>query len=623
VPGATNAAWGGATFTVTIGDTDMSCHMRDLYIDRSKNRVWDPADAGLCRVSLNMRPGGVRVDAAQVGDPIKVNVAYGVATRDLFTGRVQFTEAQVDPQQGDVLVVHGVDEFEQLARANRRAATGDAAVGAGETVDHRIGRWLDVAGSTSPRAIGASEYTCPGVLIDGNCLRQLQAAAQADGGDLFIAGDGTVTFLPWAWQVTADTAVAVFSDRRLNEWVPYSKAHQFLNLDEVQNDVTGTRRAISDTDLPEPQTVLDTTSVTTYGSRGDSLDDLELSTDTEVANRISALVTVAGMPNARFDSVVVQPAFDPPRSWPRTIPVTFGSLIAVNRLWEVDAVDQALYGHVIGELWTVSGTDASVEFRVSGTGTWDALRPPRVPMAIEYCPDGTIRVPKGYPCDYTSTVVLERCDHTVIATYPPGSLCTPCTTPGGILPTADTCYVCYDDGTHELQCTALTPETTDAILWFDVLEPGPSLIERVDGDAIDTGAGFAGTRLGVVPGSRDAIDANATGGPITLTMGHQNSSHVAATNFDGGWRLAFWLNIPSSYPSGTDVLIINLESVEVHVVSTTLTGPNIDVGVTDAGGLLHRTGPIGLCPADTWHEWRVSWDPATNLLSILLDGVDP
>lgn len=615
--GAANGAWGGATVTVTVEGVDVSCDLIEAHVDRSKNRIWDPADAGVARVTLDIGPTGQPVSRGPVGSFVTVRVAYGLTARTVFTGKVQRRRPSVRPDVADRLTLECVDVFEVLARINRRAGVGASTVGDGETVTARLNRWLDVAATGATRDVGTSTYTCPPTLVDGNILRLLQATAQADGGDLFVAGDGTITFLPWAWQVTADSAVAFFSDRRLNEWVPYSSANLSDDLDEVQNKVTGTRRKIDDADTPTPETVLNASSVSTYGERGDALDDLELDSDGQVVTRLNGLVTVAAFPNKRFDSITVQPAFDPARSWPRTIPVTFGALIGANRLWD-DGTQTALYGHVIGELWTITPSDITVEYRVSGTGTWDALRPPRLPVALERCDDGSLHVPDGYPCDLTSTIYIKDAGGVILATYPPGSLCH-C---GVVFVPDGGVELCLDDGVTQV-CVDITDPRIDALLWFDVEDDTLTLREKIDGDPVDGLAGFGGTRLDVIPGLYDAIDANPTGGLI----GVQHSTHLETTSLAGGWQIDFWLYMTAAEPAATVIDVVDLETVKLRLtpfydpVFGLYVNSQLGVGVVDTAGTLHLTGPLADVPAGGWHHFIVTWSSVALNITTLRDGV--
>jgi hypothetical protein len=607
---AANAAWGGAVLTVTVSSVDVSCDVIECVVDRSKNRLWDPPDAGTCQLILDLTENGQPPSRGPVGAIVRVHVAYGVTGRYLFTGTVQRRRLVMSPTQGDTLILDCVDEFELLSRVNRRAdPASDSPVGGGDTVPERLERWLDEASSSSTRAIDPSDYTCPEVLIDGNVLRQLQATALADGGDFFVNGAGVVTFLGLAWRNEVDVVSAVFSDRLAADWVPYTSAAYHDDLDEVQNQVTGTRRAIDGEPTPPvPQTVQNSSSMSTYGARGDPLDDLELEDDGQVATRVAQLIAVAAGPNPRFDSIIVQPAFKPSRMWPRVIPVTFGSLIAANRLWE-DGTEHALYGHVIGERWTITPTDATVEYRSTGTATWDGTRGPRAPLALESCPDGTLRVPPGYPCDMTSDVIIKDADGNVLATYPPGSLCE-C----GVVEVPDGgVELCLDDGEIQV-CVPIDDPRLDALLWFDVLDPGPDLIERIDRDAVDPGAGYAGSTLNAIPGDFDAMNATDAGGLI----GAENASRLGAADLGDGWTVDFWLYLADDLAATSNVTIIDLGPVKVRLSTEYDPATMVEVYVSALDAV--HLAPVASVTLDTWQHWEIRYSPGADALIVRVDG---
>jgi hypothetical protein len=622
---ATSAAWGGASLTVTIGGTDVSCDVLEVTVDRGRNRVWDPPDAGTCQVHIDISAAGQPSSRGPVGDVVVVSVAYGSTSRTIFTGKVQQRRIEYNPQVltgTDVLILGAVDEFETLGRVNRRADIDATPEGGSETVDDRINRWLDVAGSTSDRDIITSTYTCPPTLIDGNVLLQLQAAALADGGDFFVKGDGTVTFVSFAWRNSIDSPTAIYSDRRLYDWVPYSSVLMNDDLDEVQNNVTGTRRAINSLDVPVPYTVSNSGSVTDYGERGDALDDLELEDDDQVVTRIDSLVTIAARPNPRFDAIVVQPSFDPSRMYPRTIPVTIGHMIACNRIWP-DGTQTALNGHVLAELWTITPHDWTIEYRCSGTGTWDGTRPPRAPV-LEYCTDGTLHVKDGYPCDDTSTVLIKDADGNVLATYPPGSLCA-C---GVVVVPDGGVEVCLDDGTTQT-CTDITDPRLAAILWFDAENDIPDAMrERIEGDPIDPGVGFSATRLDVIdPGDYDSIDATSGGGII----GGSHSTKLQNANVATGWRIEFYLSLDTHLGAATDITLIDLGTIQLHLTTMyEVTGPYItQLEVLVIGPdpspphdiVAHLSGALANVSAgDGFHGYTVHWDGTD--LHVFVDGIE-
>jgi len=611
----------GADLTVTVSGVDVSCDAQVVDVTYGRTRLWDPPSASVCQVVLDAGADHQPPSRGPIGAIVTVDLDYGSVSRRLFTGTVQMRRVESAPS-ATTIYLDAVDGFEQLARVNRRAETTDVAVGAGDTIAERLDRWLDEADwpAGAARDLDTGDGTCPETFIAGNVLNQLQRTALADGGDFYIAGDGTATFRSWLWRNTVDDVAAIFSDRLLYDWVPYSQATYLDDLDEVQNEVVGVRRQWDATD-PEPQTAVSSSSVTTYGPRGDPLDDLELEDDGMVATRVSSLVLSSAQPAPRFDGIVVQPGANPSRAWPRVIPIDYGALIATNRLYP-DGSQAAQYGNVIGQRWRLTQTDASVVLSVSGTGPWDAQRIPRVPIGVHVDPvTGLLCVPLGYPCDTVSDVVIKNADGDVLATYPPGSLCY-CETGGGVVIPDGGAQVCYVNEHGEI-CTDIEDPRLRALLWFDVLEPGPNLIERVDGDAVDSGAGLSGVRLDVIPGAYDAMDT-ATGGLI----GASHSTPLQETALTGGWTVDFYLWLDAPLPDDSHLDVIDLGPVKIRLTNeyTPLdVAPWLEVVVTDEDDIQHLSGPIGMVPTvDAFQHIVVVWDPADIGVELVmfLDGAE-
>lgn len=601
----------GVTLTVLVGAVDVSCDVSLVDATYGRTRLWDPASASICQVVMDCGVDHQPPTRGPIGASVVVTLTYGATSRTIFTGTVQRRNVESTPSATS-LALDCVDAFERLARVNRRAAPTDVAVGAGDAIDERLDRWLTEADWDGATDLDDSSlYTCPETLLDGTALTELQRTALADGGDFYIAGDGTATFRSWAWRLTVDDVTAIFSDRKLFDWVPYSQATYREDLDELQNHVTGVRRQYDATD-PVPQTAVATGSVTTYGERGDPLDDLELEDDAQVATRVDAQVASSSQPAPRFDNIVIQPGTTPSRSWPRVIPIDFGSLIATNRLYP-DGSQAALYGNVIGQRWRITPTDASLVLSVSGTGPWDTQRGPRAPIALEYCPDGTLRVPPGLPCDQTSTVLIKDADGNVLAEYPPGSLCecgTVVVPDGGV-------EVCLDDGVVQI-CTPINDPRLLALVWLDVLEPGPDMLDRIEGDAVPPGPGFADTTLNAFPGSFDAINANAAGGVI----GGSHSDVLQAAGFEDGWEIQFWLLLPTDAEApGVEGVVVDAGPVRISLEQIFGTSFGFAVAVDADDAATYTTGPIVVPTVDLPQLWNFRWDPDSNILFVRLGGV--
>lgn len=610
----------GATLLVKVEGVDVSCDVVSVDIDRGRQRLWDPMNAATCSLVVNCGKTGQPPWRGPIYSSVTVDVSYSVINRRIFTGTVQLRQLEATPQS-DLLYLDAVDGMEGLSRVERVAATTDVAVGAGETIGARISRWLDEADWTAPRSLATDTDTCPATLITGNALSEIKRTALSDGGDFYIDGDGTATFKSWAWRNTVMTPVCVFSDRKAFDWVPYSGASLRDDLDEIQNYVQGERRKLGSTDVPVPQLAFNTSSVSTYQKRGDALRDLELEDDGMVENRVAKVIQAAAQSSPRFDPVVVQPGAFPSRSWPKVLSVIWGSLVAVNRTWP-DGSTAAYYGHVIGERWRLTANDATITYRLSGTGTWDSFGVPRPPINVIIDPvTGCLCIPPGYPKATGETMTIRDADGTVLFTGDPADLCY-CGScgPGCITPPEGATEICFTQGDVTV-CIPIDDPRKKAVLWFDVLDPGGDMLEFVEGKPVDPGPGFDGTRLGVIPGGFHAIDANTSGGLVGVPTGI--SDHLAAANLGSGWTVQFWLYITSHLPAATEVRVVDLGSI--HVDLTTFyetTGPFITqlaVYVIEADGTIQETGPLTDVLTGAWHHYVVKWDG--SVITLTVDGV--
>jgi hypothetical protein len=608
------ARW-GATLNVACEGVDISCDIVAIDVQRGRTRLWDPMAAATAAVQINVGTGSTQPHTrGPIGASMVIDLSYGTINRHLFTGSVQLRQVESTPA-GTILTLDCVDGFEFLSRQNHIASPSALPVGAGETITDRIGRWLDVAGWTLPRALDTTVDTCPEVVIDGNALAEIQRTVLADGGDFYIDEAGTATFKSYDWRNTVHTVDAIFSDQYAYDWVPYSTSALRDDLDEIQNDVRGQRRTFTGDVAPRfVQVASNPSSITAFGHRGDALKDLELEDDTQVVNRVAKVVQVAAASSTRFDPVVVQPELKPARSWPKVLRVHWGSLVATNRTWRDGSVS-AFYGHVIGEHWRLDANDATVTFRISGTQTWDSLVPPRPPLCLVFNQaTGKWCAPLGCPCSATFPVVTMDCTTGEInGTFPAGSLCY-CETGGGIIVPDNTCAIGFDDGSGTIIWTPIDDRRQTAVLWFMVLDATFEMYEQIDNEPVIVGPGFDHVSPATISGGQ-AVNATTTGGVV----GGQDSAHVAATAFTGGWNIDWWMLIPVDLTAHTT--IIDLQTIQIAVLHAGAGDCRLQVSVQDAAGLLHLSGPLYAVPVESvWHHWIVTWDPSGSL-SVILDGV--
>src|SRR5207248_2436247 len=119
-------------------------------------------------------------------------------------------------------------------------------------------------------------------------------------------------------------------------------------------------------------------------------------------------------------------------------------------------------------------------------------------------------------------------------------------------------------GTTEV-CTPIIDPRATAILWFDADDTVLNgLVERIDHDIVTPGAGFGGTRLDVIPGLYDAVDANSGAGGL---IGGSHSTHLAAATLSGAWTIDFYLYLGIGMANDFDVTVIDMAVVQVHLTT--------------------------------------------------------
>lgn len=274
-----------------------------LRLQDDESRTWDPLNLSgpyvVGSTSLLREGARVRVTAT----------VAGVSTR-LFTGFVSSWPVTLGTWPSAEVVVECHDWFGLLARGQTAAL--DVAVGAGETVTARIHRILDAAGvPLVERDIGTSTVTCQSTTLGDNALSMLRAAAASDGGEIWVAPDGRVTFRSWAELWSSD-------QRNLVQWTltntPTGAAREcdYDGDPVVSNDLRDTiSRAILQRVGGFEQDAVDSGLLLLYGNRAYSRTDLVNSSDAAVLNLAAAIVSTQPTLPVRISAVTVRPDVHP------------------------------------------------------------------------------------------------------------------------------------------------------------------------------------------------------------------------------------------------------------------------------------------------------------------------
>lgn len=313
---------GGMIADETVSESDwvdVSAWVSDLRVRHVKPSRFSGIDARTCTLTLQddatrrwdpLNTSGPYVAGTtsllREGLRVRVTATYaGVAYR-LFTGFVSSWPVSLSTWPANEVAVECHDWFGPLARGE--AATLAVAVGAGETVDARLHRILDAYGvPLVERDIGTSTVTCQSTTLPDNHLSMLRAAAASDGGDLWVAEDGRVTFRSWAAQWTGD-------QRNRVQWTltnnPSGVAREcdYEQDPQVSNDLRDTvSRVILQRIGGLEQDANDSGLYVLYGNRVFARTDLVNANDTDVLALAAAMVATQPTLPVRISQVTVRP----------------------------------------------------------------------------------------------------------------------------------------------------------------------------------------------------------------------------------------------------------------------------------------------------------------------------
>ena len=290
--------------------TDVSAYLRSFHIVRGRQYELNQMQAGTCDIVLknldrafdptyssspyypNLRPMV----------PVRISAVFQSVTYRLFTGYVErFPQNRTGPTYAETQI-QAVDGFELLTNSVLPGTTYPL-----ELSGARVTRVLDaVSWSSSARAIAAGQsdviaYTFTDVdFVDP--LSHLQDVTTSELGNLFMARDGTATFLDRFTSVTT-TSSGIFTDQPLVDTgdIGYSDLQKSFDKDLIFNDWRGTRSGGS-----VVQEALDSISITKYAQRAQSRTPL-LPADSDVANQMQALLNAYKEPSMRVSQITVTP----------------------------------------------------------------------------------------------------------------------------------------------------------------------------------------------------------------------------------------------------------------------------------------------------------------------------
>ena len=190
-----------------------------------------------------------------------------------------------------------------------------ALAGEGETSAQRVSRILDFAQWSGPRNIAAGGRALAATDLSGDAWSQLLAVNDAELGAVYIAPDGTATF------ITRETLFSHLSSTAapVATFGPDDGALRYEDATVVVDDQL--LRNIVDAQRPggAVQTAQNIDSVEKYRPHRYGRTDLVLDTDADVSAWASLVVNAGGTPFARVDDLTVWPRTDPANLFPLVV----------------------------------------------------------------------------------------------------------------------------------------------------------------------------------------------------------------------------------------------------------------------------------------------------------------
>lgn len=210
-----------------------------------------------------------------------------------------------------------------------------APVGGGETSGARLNRILDVGGwPASDRNIATGDTVLQATELSGNQMTEMQLVQDTEMGDLFIDGQGWVTFrnrLAMLTDPRSTTSQAVFGDDpagyAISGELPYADAKPSSPGDSIVNDVTVSRAGGTE------QRAEDVVSKARYLKKTHTRNDLLMTTDAAALQAAQAILYQFATPRPRFGRLEFRTPAPQVESvvWPAVLARRFGDRITIRR----------------------------------------------------------------------------------------------------------------------------------------------------------------------------------------------------------------------------------------------------------------------------------------------------
>ena len=306
---------------------------------------------------------------------VRVTASYQGVSWPEFAGRIDSWDESLDMSGGTVSVT-ALDFLGDLAAWTGFATT---PVGAGETFGARCTRILDAAGWTGPRAIDVGKSTQQATDLAGSAISQLEAAAAAEGGAVWVDGSGMI-------RCEGRNSLLEKSRSRVTQI-------SFTNHDMADTDIlyeansvgtaydatTVVNVASYQANGGTLQTSTSQTSRDLYGDRIESKTGLDNSDDSDVKILATRAIALYQFPERRVESLTFQPMRQPSQAqidsaWQAIAGqgTSLRSLVEFShRTAQGFDVDRWLY--VRGRKVRITPTDWQISLEFTSATVWQTL----------------------------------------------------------------------------------------------------------------------------------------------------------------------------------------------------------------------------------------------------------
>jgi hypothetical protein len=394
------AAWDGNVWGRDTVWTDISAYVREIQIDRGKNRTTEFFRYSVATASMVLSNGDDRFSPVNLAGPyvtagrsqIKPRIPIRVFSyfRDtsnnniiyvnwIFQGFVDSWQDQFPGQKDATTYIECTDVLSVLARFNGPEQVGQ---GAGETLSARVVRIAENAGFTGDVSGSGGAVTLQATTWAGNALTEATLAADTENGAIYADGLGRIVVK------SADTLLSTLGGSVLYTFgtggIPISDPQFAYDADLVYNRIAFAR--VGGTQ----QTAVDGDSIADLGADlGYSRNDLIAEDDADVASVAELFLARFSAPEYRVAAATVYPQID--RSviaftvagwfgslWgqvlgadllmPARVAVTTPGGTALNQVVYIDGISHSIRPGT----WTTTFNFSSAEvFQAFGTSNWD------------------------------------------------------------------------------------------------------------------------------------------------------------------------------------------------------------------------------------------------------------